>query len=329
MELRGDIIREFLRERNLTRSGTKPELRQRIEQHIEEGKLTYTELVNFIDRFAPLGKQHVYLYDGPENEVSQWRDEKYVREIIENNGLIELLISELPLILPQELTISTIEYHSSSEFKIYAVQKREGYERKPEYDTTTTRDNREILLKAYEHIVTRLVVIFRWNLVANTATLQISQLPSSQKYEDVEIQFSQLVENWLNFSAFEKVSLRRTINKLFELERDGSPEARSHNFSFLSPGGRKVDARSPTPDDSVFGEELIDNAMNYVEKNGVGNLGNFYWLPNYVNPNNNNPLTSEVHTIIVGKHNRINFTTNNRQEDIEYVLSRVRILSQQ
>ena len=37
MELKGDIIREFLRSKNIATSGTKPELIKRIEESLDEG----------------------------------------------------------------------------------------------------------------------------------------------------------------------------------------------------------------------------------------------------------------------------------------------------
>jgi hypothetical protein len=40
--------------------------------------------------------------------------------------------------------------------------------------------------------------------------------------------------------------------------------------------------------------------------------------------NNRNPLTSDVHVIVVGAQNRINFPTPNDESSVRYVLSRIR-----
>jgi hypothetical protein len=40
--------------------------------------------------------------------------------------------------------------------------------------------------------------------------------------------------------------------------------------------------------------------------------------------NNRNPLTSDVHVIVVGAQNRINFPTPNDEPSVRYVLSRIR-----
>lgn len=115
--------------------------------------------------------------------------------------------------------------------------------------------------------------------------------------------------------------------KLHELEETGNSEARSHSIGYRTIGGRAVSAQSPTPRDSVLGEQALDNALSGIRRQGVGHIGNFYWLSSFMNPSNKNPLEKEVHTIIVGNKQRINFTTPNKKEDMEYVLSRVRALS--
>jgi hypothetical protein len=66
--------------------------------------------------------------------------------------------------------------------------------------------------------------------------------------------------------------------------------------------------------------------MDSVRKNGIGHLGNFYWLARKMK-SDANPLSGEVHVIIVGAGSRINFTTPNTEDVVRYVLDRVRALS--
>jgi hypothetical protein len=327
MELKGDLIREFLESSELPKSGTKPELRERIEQYLDEGTLKFSDLVNFLDSVAPWGKQHVFLYVGPETDVNNWRDNSYVTRIAKEKHISEHLNARLPLILPKTLTLSSIEYQAGRELSIYAVERREYFERKDEHDERKIVEKQEIELRAYLHQVTRGVISFRWNLVTNNAILQISQLPSGSKYEDVEKRFGDRIRSWLNLELFQKIDLRPVIKKLHELEGTGSPEARSHGIGYRTHGGRSVSAQSSSPRDSLVGEPVVDRALSDIRSQGVGHIGNFYWLPSSVVSNNSNSLQREVHTIIVGNEQRINFATPNEREDIEYVLSRVRALS--
>jgi hypothetical protein len=327
MSLRADIIRDFLANKNLPKSGIKPELRERIENALEEGTLDYKDLVNVIDSAAPCGKQHVFLYEGPASEVTRWKDEKYCNKVLQRGGVVKYLNARLPLILPKTLALSSIQYRDE-ELSVYGVERREHHERREEYDKKEKRgEDEEIELRAYVHQVTRGVIIFTWNLLSNEAMLQVSQMPSGSKYEEIEKNFGLLVGPWLNLGLFQKVDLRRAIRKLHELEDTGQTEARSHSIGYRTLGGRAVEARSPTPRDSVVGEPDLDSALRSIRGHGTGHIGNFYWLPSASTSIPQNPLKKEVHTIIVGDKGRINFTTPNGWEDIKYVLFRVRTLS--
>jgi hypothetical protein len=77
----------------------------------------------------------------------------------------------------------------------------------------------------------------------------------------------------------------------------------------------------------VGGEPYIDEALDSVRKHGLGHLGNFYWLKGTQPGPVANPLTGEVHVIIVGASSRINFPTPNTEDVVRYVLHRVRALS--
>jgi hypothetical protein len=77
----------------------------------------------------------------------------------------------------------------------------------------------------------------------------------------------------------------------------------------------------------VLGEQFLDDAMDSVRKNSVGHLGNFYWLAGKKPGPGANPLSGEVHVIIVGASSRVNFATPNTEDVVRYVLHRVRSLS--
>jgi len=326
MDLKGDLIREFLSNQNLPKSGTKPELKELIEEYLDEGQIKYSDLVNLLDSVIPFGKQHIFLLNGPEAEIDKWRDSSYVKTLLDKNNVSQYLNARLPLILPEALSLSWIEYERARFINIYAVERRDHWERQDEYDERKQLEDVEIELRAYSHQVTRGVVIFGWDLVSNTATLQISQLASGSRYEEVEDRFADLVKQWLDLASFQKLDLRPVIGKLQKSEESGNGETRSHGIGYRSLGGRSMWVQSPSHHDSILGEEYINNALRIFRRKGIGHGGNFYWLPASLNPANGNPLEKEVHTVIVANKQRINFTTPNNKDDIEYVLSRVRAL---
>ncbi len=323
-ELKTDYIRTFLTQKNLHRSGPKNQLIVEIREHIDDGTIQFSDLVNFLDAVIPFSKQHVFLYDGPEHEVVNWRLPEYCRQVLTQNDRLQYLNQKLHLILPFELTLSSIEYNPGRELKILAVQRRDYIERCEEFDTSHDVNGDSIEMHAYKHQVLRGLIIFNWNLISNQARLQITQLPSRGSYEDGELDFGRLIQTWLPFNLFQKLNLRPSITQLRNLEAGGTAEVRSQDISLETLGGRRVSIKSPTSQDSTIGEEILDQAVQHVSDIGIAHLGNFYWLPRDVNSIPGNILDEEVHTIIVGNRGRINFTTPNRREDFEYVLSRVR-----
>ncbi|MDI6733017.1 MAG: hypothetical protein QME51_02500 [Planctomycetota bacterium] len=326
MALRTGFIREFMASHNIRAYGTKDELHTLVEDCLKDGTLKYGDVVNFIDTVAPGGKQHVFLYQGPEGLVKKWKTAESVNKMLKESGFSKYLNARLALILPEKLALSSLVYKEGEELKISAVERRDYTERREEYDGEKTIEAGKIELRAYLHLVTRGIVIFTWDLVDNTAILQISQLPSGSAYEEEEEKFAGLVNPCLDITGFEKIDMRRAIKKLNELEAQGKPEARSHRIDYRSPGGRTCTFQSSSCRDSILGESEVDDGIGKIRKGSVGRLGNFYWLDSSKCSVDHNPLEGEIHTIMVGDKNRINFTTPNRDEDIKYVLSRVRAL---
>ena len=75
MTLKSDLIREFLSGKDLQKSGTKSDLAELISKYLQDGDITYSDLVNYLDTVTPYMKQHIHIFDGPESRVlDSWRD---------------------------------------------------------------------------------------------------------------------------------------------------------------------------------------------------------------------------------------------------------------
>jgi len=328
LALKKTHLRDFFRELDMPRSGTKAEMRERLQDALAEERLSYQQIVEFLDSVAPWGKQHVILYDGPRRDLQSWKDRDLLLNHLKQHRVGKYLNARLPLVLPDVLTLSSIT-HRDAKLRVTAVQKREYTERAPEHDgEKSAPDGTQIVLRAYAHHVDRTLVTFEWDLVANTAMLQITQLRGDRFYEQVAREFFDLVSTWLDIeNMFTLVDIRGTIRSLHELEERGRAEARSHGIQYRSLQGRRLSAHSPSPRDSVLGEDYIDNAMVGVRENGVGHLGNFYWLAGGNGETRETPLNGDVHVILVADKDRINFPTPNSEDVVRYVLHRVRALS--
>jgi len=327
LALRKTHIQDFLQRMGLPKSGTKVDIRERLQEALDEGRLGYEQLVDFLDSVTPWGKQHVFLYTGPRGDLRPWKDPDQLLDRLKHHRLGRLFNARLPLILPDKLTLSSIT-HADGRLRVTAVQRREYTERTPEHDDQKeTQEGERIILRAYMLHLSRTLVAFEWDLDANTAMLQITQLRRDTLYEEVAPEFFGLIGSWLDIRLFALVDVRRAIRRLHELEGSGQAEARSHGIHYRTLQGRRLSAHSPSPRDSVLGEAVIDRAIDNVGKSGVGHLGNFYWLANIRPGPVPNPLDGDVHVIIVGDKSRINFPTPNTEDVVRYVLHRVRALS--
>jgi len=296
-------IRNFLEQYELPKSGTKAELRERIETALDEGGLSFPDAIRWLDRLDIWNKQHVFLYSGPEGRLIQnWRNQEWVDWHLNQADVGEYVNARLSLILPNQLRLSSISYSASS-LSVVAVERRDYWERDKDKDESRkNKAGQEVELRAYIHHVERGLVRFEWNLTSNEAMLQVSQLPSGTKYEAVAERFSALVDPWLDLTRFSALDISPAIGRLHEAEEAGNPEARSHAIDYSSVGGRRLAGRSPTSQDSLLGEDVIDRAMDGIRRAGVGHLGNFYWLPSHRAPAYNNPLNAEVHVERVPKN---------------------------
>ncbi len=324
--LRKSIIQEFLEEQGLPKSGTKEELRARISDALDEGTFDYTALVAALDAVAPWGKQHVLLFDGPPDPGTGWTDPGWVHDRLRQHRLGGLFNAPLPLILPPTLRLSSIE-HRLDRLRVTAVERRETWERDETLDERKeTEEHEEVRLHAFVRVVTRGFIAFDWNLVANTAFLQVSQLPAHATYADAVARFTTLTRGWLPLDRFTPVPVSPTIKKLHELEPTAATEARSHNIDYRTLLGRRLAASSASAQDSVLGEAVIDEALANVREQAVGRIGNFYWLPGHGPAPAQNPLTEELHIVLVAEGHRTNFMVPSSEAVIRYVLQRVRTL---
>lgn len=327
LAVRKSHIQDFLDKQNLPRSGTKEELRARIEEALDDGDLDYETLVGALDAVAPWGKQHVQLYDGPKDPGGRWMDPTWIQELLKQHRLGYLFNAPLPLILPPNLRLSSIVL-MKDRLRITAVERRETWERDESLDQATkTVENEAVRLHAYVRTLSRGLVAFEWNLLSNTAFLQISQLPAHWKYDEAAKRFAALTRTWLNLDNFSLVGVGPAIKKLHELEGAGGAEARSHNIDYRTAQGRRLAAHSATARDSVLGEPVIDEALSHLREQGVGRVGIFYWLPGGGPVPGQNPLVEELHVTLVADGQRINFMTASSEDEIRYVLQRVRALS--
>jgi len=332
LALKKPQLKDFLSAQELAKSGTKAEIRDRLEAALASGALPADAVVQFLDEVTPWGKQHVFLYRGPTGSVAEWKRPAWVEQLLTSHGHHHLLNKRLPLVLPEEMTLSSIA-HDGRRLRITAIRKRQWSERDTELDERRSGELGEsIHLRAFVERTTRGLVAFEWDLLANAAMLQVSQLPSGTKYEDVADEFFELLEHWLDRSRFTILDLRRAIPRFHRIEEAGSGEVLSHKIDYRTIEGRRLAASSASPSSPVLGDPIIDAGLAALREKGVGHLGKFLFgddgTANGSAATSANGSTQSgtkgVHVHIIGYRNRVRFMTATDEDTVRDVLSRIR-----
>lgn len=327
ISLRLDRSRAFLQRHGLAAYGTRADLRERVSQALDEDRIDTDSMVLFLDEVEPWGKQHVLVYRASARRPRGWADPAEARRTLAAGVLGDLVDQPLPLVLPETLRVSSIRTHDRG-FSVLAVESRAHTEHVEGLDhTERTTDGRTIEYRAYEQIITRGILLFRWDMLNESVTLHITQASSGYSYDEAEERFQQVVGDAVPFDRFDRRDLRRAIRSLYNQEVGGDGEARSHRYRYRTPGGRDIDISSPTADDSVLGEAPVDDAMRAVAPRTAGRSGNFYWLAGSGPTPDRNPIPSEQHITIIGEDGRVHFMTPSSEEVVIYVVNRIRALS--
>jgi len=323
-DLRKDILQKFLGDQDLPRSGNKADVVTRVQQAVDKGTLSYDDLIELLDEVEPWSKQHMFLYGGTTPSPTNWRDANWVSTHLKANRVYKYLNQHTPLLLPPSLRLSTIEY-DADHMRVVAVERRVGYERDEDLDDSTEdQDGEEVELRAYVRRVTRGLIAFEWDLQANVAFLQVTQLPTHARYQEAITRFASLVEDWLPLATFPQIDIRPAIAEFHRLEQLGQGAVRSHSIEIATPDGRRLGGVSASAEQSLLGNTHIDTALEAVrDDGGVGHLGNFYLLPD-VSDHSNPIKDGEVHVVLLGNRGRINLMTPQTEDVVRYALRRIR-----
>ncbi|HLA13572.1 MAG TPA: hypothetical protein VJZ25_00990 [Gemmatimonadaceae bacterium] len=336
MQLRADFISRFLERADLPRTGTRAVLRERVEEALSEGRVTYESIALFLDEFERWGKQHVVLYANPGGYRDQWASEEEVRARLREHELEQLLDAPLPVALPEMMTLSSISFAPGTRLVVTAVERREQVKRREDLDPKDGLEPdeaggstiRRIELRAFERVITRGLVVFDWQIDAGTAAIHISQRPTGQRYDTVIADFAGLVDPWLRLDRFAPLDLADAVAALHahEEEDPDTAETRSHRHAYRTTENRELQISSASAQQSAFGETALDQVASTVRNRGVAQLGNLFFLA-VEHPSDERPLVDDVHVTILVADSRVNFMTPQSPDAISYVLGRLRALS--
>ncbi len=109
----------------------------------------------------------MYLYKGPQASIDNWRKTEGVAKLLKKHRFAKYLNASLPLALPKKMKVSSI-LHDSSRLRVTAIKRRDWWSAmRSTMPATTTAEGDDVQLRAFVHRVTRSLVAFEWDLIAN------------------------------------------------------------------------------------------------------------------------------------------------------------------
>lgn len=189
------------------------------------------------------------------------------------------------------------------------VEGRRWEEKLPEHD----RCEDGIVWHAYQVHVGRGLIAFDWDLVSGHAMLSIQRLPYGDAYSLVRDRFERELEPILGLSQFLRLRVSPAIKRI-----EGSGEVRCRQVAYQTRRGSKVSFTSATRSRGVSSDPDVERAERLLGSGSAGVAGNFYWRDVRSIPGR------EVHCRLHARDQRIAILGEHPEEDIRYVLSRIR-----
>jgi len=300
-----EYIQQFLKDRKLHYSYTKPLLRAKIYEGIENENYTKDDLIELLDTIEEYGNQHIYLFNVTDNYRRQLQNKTFIIRNLKKEGLEDVFNNSKPLLLPDKPTICSI-VHNSNIYKIKWVEKRVWK------DLIDEKIEGDKLIKTYQIHLKRGITTFRVDLITGNAELMIQRLPSGTNYRKVKDEYLNYLKKIFNVDTLSIVNIRSAITRI---ENSDEVERRQTNFETIS--GGKASFKSKKRGADYINDPYLKKAREAMGQNVSAELGNFYWLPNDV-------LKRKIHTHIYSSDNRVGIFGECTQQEVDYVLSRIR-----
>jgi len=302
---RMDWVQGFLKDHGLKVSGKKDELRTRLESSIDKGKIEEEKLVLRLDRIEGWGNQHIYLYKVGEALIARLSSEQKVKKALEKQDCENLLNQPTPLVLPDEPTLSVVEW-DQHHIRFVWIEKRTWRQPVPEED----RHEDDLEFDAYRPMISRGIVSFNCDLVSARAELMIQRLPSGANYAEEKRRFEEELGNFIDVAELTVVAIGKAIKTI-----DKSPDVRKRSTQFALPNGPSVTFNSGSKKKDAYSDPKVKKSRLALGKDVAGRLGNFYW------PTDDG---REIHVKLYAKDQRVGIFGECNEQEVRDVLSGVR-----
>jgi hypothetical protein len=208
-------------------------------------------------------------------------------------------------ILPNDPVLTSV-IHDNKILKFKWVEKRVW---KDPFDERIVDDK---LVKRYQINLSRGITTFRINLISGNAEIMIQRLPRGANYENIKNDYLDQLSHFIEIHSLDMIGLRRSIRLLEE-----SDEVDKRQIDLETMEGGRVAYKSRDKRSDYQSDVSLVRSRTALGNNVSGNKGSFYWRANHI-------LKRPILTHIYSKDNRFGIFGQCTEQEVNYVLSRVR-----
>ena len=324
---KNELVVNQLRCRNpkikVLRGLTQANLRIRVEELLDTGEISLDDIVAILNKLEGWGQQQIYLYRFNDSETlrNQWLNKDWGQHFEENN-MADIFNAIRPLAAPNELTLITVEYPQDRESIrfIWAQNRSEtAREESKDPDPGAWGDNtgsmlERIILRAYRETMARDITSFEWNIKSGEAMLMIRKL-SGREYKEVHDKIWLELKNIIPVDDFQQLSISKLIKNL-NLDNTDEVIIRKATFKSMDNDGTILVASGNQED--AFEDHVLERTRTGFIEDVNGLRSNIRWKIN-----KKKDIGIELYARKSGDQ-RIGISAQELEEDIRYVLQRIR-----
>ena len=314
------VVKDFLKSKGLHHSASGwDEIRnKRILPALEEGKLSFSDLVGLLCDVEEHGSQHVFLFGCSKKRSMELLAPERIKELLTSMGALNLMSNPLILDKPQAPTITDVRLSPDIGLVIKVIEKRISREFIGEEELENG-----VYVRKYQQIVERAVNIAKLH-PDGLLEIRISSHRNSSNYKwDVD-SLRKRVSDFIPIAEFLPISIGIAKDRLWKDRASLSPEIRFSASTFRNDFGSQIRASAGSLDEDLFEDEGVEESLEkFVEHDAYCDTTNIWFLIDKTRQDG-----KKIHVILSGELNEFSITTHCTMSDYEYVLNRIRSLNQ-
>jgi hypothetical protein len=303
-----DHVRELLQDSGLKKSGPEIELRARMQEAVDSGRISIADVLRKITRVVMFGRQSGYLMVAPDSLTRRWRDKDFGFERLKQGGHGDLVGKIRPLFMPRRPTLCGIRYDGKV-LRCLLVNERSWDVRNKDRIRSAAEENGYWAF--FERKRVRAVSWFEWDLETGHAMLMIHELQRGTKYEALKKELFKALLPIVDLTDFELIPVSSAIRAFEE-----SIDVTNHQLKYRSARGGKASITAEGRKQDALDDPQLKEVHEKLKDAGRSH-GNFYL-------HKSEELDKQFHLKIFDREERFSIAGQKTEKEVRYVIKRLR-----